>query len=203
MGIDELPCAPDLLVLIFAIEKENSRMPPSNRLERAVTAATIMGFIAQIFGLGIRGTALSFVGIVVAYFIIDRIFGWSNLGQRLRNLKITPLMLVAAVLLAILVGAVLRQHYIDSKIVDLGEVTDNFHWRLRLCFGRERCIANTLADLSDMVPSRSNSAAEELFSDQALGEVVRTSSHSVELLRKVYGINDRFVGAGQDVFALG
>jgi len=25
----------------------------------------------------------------------------------------------------------------------------------------------------------------------------RTSSHSVELLRKVYGINDRFVGAGQ------
>lgn len=165
-----------------------------HRLERAVTTSTIMGFIAQMFGVSIRGTGIVFVISLIVFYVVVKLF-----EQQLHSLPITLPVLISAVLLAILGGTLLRQHYIDSKIADIGEVTDTFHWRLRLCFGKETCIAGVLATLPERVQSRSNDAADELFADQALGAIVRTSRPSLKLLRTLYGVDDRFIGGGESL----
>jgi hypothetical protein len=163
-------------------------------LERAATVATVVSFIAQSFGLGLRPTAIIFLLTLGGYLLTTRMVAAAKLQLSAR----LPVW-VASILFATLVGALLRQHIMDARIADLGEVTDTFHWQVWFCFEREQCIANVLANLREKIPGRSWDASAQLFSDQALGAVIRTSAVSVQLLHKLYGIDERFLGTGSSL----
>ena len=164
-------------------------------LDRAATVATVVSFIAQSFGLTLRPTAIVFLLSLGGYLLVTRLVA----ADRLQVPARLPVW-IASILLATLIGTLLRQHMMDARIVDLGEVSDTFHWRVWFCFGKEECIANALADLREKVPGKSWDASAQLFSDQALGAVVRTSPVSLKLLHKFYGIVDeRFLGTGNSL----
>src|ERR1700730_8574777 len=94
-----------------------------DRLAQAVTVATVVAFMAQVFGSGTRGTAIVFVLVIILYYFTQKILaGRPEIFGRFHNLPLTSSGLIALILFAILAGALLRQHSVDSKAVDIGEV---------------------------------------------------------------------------------
>jgi hypothetical protein len=168
---------------------------------RSVTIATVTGFIAQSFGLTNRVTAaISVAAFTVAILGSYVLQSKPQIGNKLQTSPITPTVLLASILAAVLAGALLRQRSIDSQIVDLGEISDTLQWRLRFCFGDKDCIVNALVALPDRIAHKSNTPPEALFIDQALGEIVRASGTADQLLKHSYGVWDnRFLGTGESL----
>lgn len=173
---------------------------PSERLGRAVTIATVAGFIAQTFGAGLRGMGVVFLlSLGLYYFFEKTVIENAERRERLQNLPITPTGFIAILLLATLAGGLLRQHWINSNTVDVAEMADTFHWRLRFCFSSDNCVANALGGLAEKLGTKSDTAPEQLFADQALGEIVRTSPKSMALLNLLGIYGDSFLGTGESI----
>jgi hypothetical protein len=177
-----------------------SRKPLEDFLGRTVAVATIVGFIAQGFGAELHTTAIVFVLTFVAAYPIHRYLKRpSRLRGRLRAAPISGLMVVAVALACILGGMLFRQQYLISPAgVDVGEMIDTFHWKLTLwCRHDQLCIASAIAALPQKVTPKGEQAEEHLFTDQVLGEILRSSKESMDLLWKYYGVNEEgFLGTG-------
>jgi hypothetical protein len=176
-----------------------SRRPLEDFLGRTVAVATIVGFIAQGFGAGLHTTAIVFVLTFVAAYPIHRYLKQpSRLKGRLKSAPISGPMVMAIALACILGGMLIRQQYmIGPAGVDVGELTDGFKWKLLLCRHDELCKAAAISALPTEVKPRDSLPGEQLFSDQVLGEILRSSPESMKLLRKYYGVKeDGFLGTG-------
>jgi hypothetical protein len=176
-----------------------SRRPLEDFLGRTVAVATIVGFIAQGFGAGLHTTAIVFVLTFVAAYPIHRYLKRSSrLRGRLKSAPISAPMLVAVALACILGGMLIRQHYMISPSgVDVGEITDAFHWKLRWCRHDELCKAAAISSLPQELTPKDSLPGDLLFSDQVLGEILRSSPESMKLLRKYYGVKEAgFLGTG-------
>jgi hypothetical protein len=174
-----------------------SRKPLEDFLGRTVAVATIVGFIAQGFGAGLHTTAIVFVLTFVAAYPIHRYQLLSRLQGRLKSAPISPLMVIAVALACILGGMLLRQHYMISPAgVDVGELTDGFNWKLRWCRQDVLCKAAAISSLPEEVAPKDKRPGEQLFSDQVLGEILRSSPESMSILRKYYGVDKEFLGTG-------
>jgi hypothetical protein len=171
------------------------------RLGQALTVGTVIGFIAQIFGASTRNTAIAAtVGLLVSMGISYLLQRNPNIGGTLRTSRVGAAFLIPVILIAILIGALIRQHWMNNEVTDLQELNDSFQWRLRLCFGRENCHLNVLTELPGELTAKSEDAPEELFADQALGKVVRSSPAAMETLRHAYGVyKTQFLGTGQSI----
>lgn len=176
---------------------DTSRKPLEDLLGRVVGIATIVAFIAQGFGASLRTTAFVFTGAAIVFFVLHKLASHHpTIQNRVTNLPLGIPAIIGIALLCILGGMLLRQHYVDSYSLDVGELTDSFHWKLRWCRHGEKCIASAISSLAREVHPKDSSAGEELFADQVLSEIVRSSDESMNLLRKIYGAKNEFLAIG-------
>jgi hypothetical protein len=175
-----------------------SRKPLEDFIGRTVAIATIAGFIAQGFGAELRTTGVVFVVTFLAAYPLQRFLRRSAaLREHLQSLPLSLPIIIAIALTFTLAGMVIRQRYmIDRYSVDVGELADSYHWKVLLCEHNETCIASAISSLQQQLPSKNDTPPEHLFTDQALGEILRTSPESMDLLWRVYGAKEGFLGTG-------
>lgn len=180
---------------------ERHETAPPDPFVHAVTIATVAGFVAQGLGAGTHVTAiLSVVCVVAAYFGIKFLRKHSSLMGLLDASPFRLSAIIAIALASMLIGVLLRQHEIDQYSLDIGELADTFNWKIRLCRHDAKCIAAAVSSLNDQVPESSTSFSEQVFRDQALGKITKTAPESIGLLKKLYGVDERFfLGVGESL----
>jgi hypothetical protein len=183
---------------VDAPRRKGTRIPLQDPFVHAVTIATVAGFVAQGLRVGAHSTAILCVACVAAAFFAIKFLRKHAGAMSLLNASPLRLSAIIAIALAAMLGGVLvRQQEIDSySILDVGELADTFHWKIWLCHGDQTCIASKLAALRDQVPESSNPPSEQVFRDQALGKIVKTSPEAMNLLNRLYGTDNRFLGIG-------
>lgn len=178
-----------------------------DRLGQAVTVATVIGFISQVFGSSTRGTALiCVVALVVTWIGLYVVEKSPQTREKIYTSRIAPSKIVALVLAAVLGGALLRQYSIDSKIpFDPREISYSLQRKIKFCSikfwsNREDCILNALMSLTTEIQATHKNLPEELFADQVLGEVVRASDEAMDLFNHHFGVyEESFLGTGESL----
>lgn len=180
---------------------ERLEKSPPDPFVHAVTIATVAGFVAQGLGAGTHVTAgLSVVCVVVAYLAIKYLRKHSSIMRLVNASPIRLSAIIAIALASMLVGVLLRQHEIDQYSVDVGELADTFNWKIRFCDHNPKCIASVVSSLNDEVPESSTSFSEQVFRGQALGKITKSSPEGIGLLKRQYGVDERFfLGVGQSL----
>lgn len=175
-----------------------SRKPLEDFIGRTVAFATIAGFIAQGFGAELRTTGVVFVVTFIAAYPLQRYLRRSaTLREHLQSLPLSLPIIIAIALAFTLAGMIIRQRYmIDRYSVDVGEIADSYHWKVWLCRHDETCIASAISSLQQQIPPKNDTPPEHLFTDQVLGEILRSSPESMDLLWRIYGAKDGFLGTG-------
>ncbi|MGA2902712.1 MAG: hypothetical protein ABSD98_02695 [Candidatus Korobacteraceae bacterium] len=85
----------------------------------------------------------------------------------------------------------------DYTALNVPKLTGAFDKQVLACKHGEACIAGALSELPHEVRSKDEHATQEgLFADQVIGEIVRSSPEAMQLLHKVYGVDQGFLGTG-------
>lgn len=185
--------APQPVALANQAQQNRPSVPFLELLANAVVVATVAGLIAQGLGTGARFTAiLSVICVGIAYLGIKFLHKRPLAASRFR-----PSAVVAVALVAMLAGVLLRQHEIDHYSLDVGELADTFHWKMRWCRQDQKCIAAAVSSLSDSVPEISAPSSEQVFRDQAVGKVIMASPEVIGLAKRLFGVDEKhFLGIG-------
>jgi len=168
-------------------------------LSFSLAIVTIIGFVCTGVGFSPRTTAIvSIVGLVICGGLYVMFARNAAVRARLHSFPIGWPTLVIIALLCILIGTLLRQYHIDAITADVGGIAESLNWSLLLCQGKgsDACIAEKLAATKSNIGSKGQAAGELLYTDQALGEIVRRCPKAKDLVHAVYGVQDSFLGTG-------
>lgn len=170
---------------------------------RPMTGATIAGLILQGFGVIPRVTAIICSLIFLALIILMRIV-WrpAPIARWSITVRQAVPLIFSLSLLCVLLGTLLHQHQIATYSVDVGEETSWFKSQLSFCnwfHVSQTCLAEKVSRLSSVVHAKNDSPSEQLFADQAIGEILRNSTEVQNLLGTMYGVGASFTGTGLSV----
>jgi hypothetical protein len=179
--------------------KVHARLPTvgPHLLERALALGTVLGIAVQGFGGSLRITgAVSMVATIFA-LAWHKYLARTDIVKRGRSTaRFNAPWLISIAMIAMLAGVFLRQYHVDKFSLDVGETAESFNFKTWTCWGQESCVARAITRLALALNRPSDLLYDKFSTDVELGSILRSSSESMDILHRSYGIDDKFLGTG-------